>query len=222
MTKHARFYRFCAGAAVPLLLLLMAGSGILGCGADRSPVASEQQTPALEPGGRVFLAFSSQAAQRAAKTAVVPAEGLTVTRKIGPRGGTLRVKDKGRRGGKGDLTVALRVPPKALAKREKISMTVTGNRLSELIAAFEPSGLTFARSAVLTFGLGMGRVDIPLEGLVIYHVGSDGDVSIARIISVKVVGRRDDDDDGGEGKYCLISVEVPGFSSWGVLNNGDD
>lgn len=225
MTKHARFHRLLAGSVLPLFLLLLAGSGILGCGADRSPVASDQQATVPEPGGKTFLAFSPQAAQRAAKTAVTPEDGLTVTKQIGPKGGWLEVKDKGGRGVEDDLAVALRVPPEALAERKKITMTVTGNRLSELVAAFEPSGLKFARSAILTFGLGSARIDMPLENLVVYHVDSDGNVSVARIISIQKFDNRDrgDDDYGDEdGSYYLINIEVPGFSYYHGANDTDD
>ena len=194
-----------------LILALIALVGLWGCGTNGSPVSPDAEISPPPSGERSYLVFSTRGIQRAAKLAAVPEEGLTVSRVIGPRGGRLAVRDREKRGHRDDLKVELRIPRKALSEKVEISMTVYGNLLSELVAAFEPGGLVFARDAVLLFDLGADRVDIPLSEITAYHVDDSGHAEEARIISIKTYGR-----DGEDYERIAIRIEVPGFSRYGL------
>ena len=80
------------------LLLLAAGLLAAGCGVDQSPTAPTHEgltAPEPEavsvPGGRTFLTFSPDAAQRAAKIAAAD-KGDTRTSRIGPAGGGITIE----------------------------------------------------------------------------------------------------------------------------------
>lgn len=171
-----------------------------GCSTDMAPTAS-----APSPEGPIYLAFSPEAARRAAKLATVPASGLTVSQTISTSGGKLTVSDLNAKGQKDDLEVTLAVPRGGLAQPTLIAMTVYGNRASDLVVAFEPSGLVFLKAAELKVLLGYDRVDITLSQLQAYHVSADGTVSVAKILSIK------------PGVSAVeVRIEVPGFSIYGL------
>jgi len=209
---------------LPALLVLASG-----CGLDRSPVSQEEEVLAPAPEGRMLLAFSPQAALRAAKkvkNAATPEDGVatatvttsvdaetsaeptdlrTATQTIGSSGGKLTVEDCS--GGKNsDILADFIVPKGALEQDAKITMTVHGEVLSEMVVEFGPAGLTFDPNARLELVLGLDLVDIDNATLQLWHIHGDGTVEEAAVEGIKVSGKR---------KMTLI-VDIPGFSRYGV------
>lgn len=179
-----------------------------GCGDAPSPVAP--QSAAVEPGRVSYLAFSPQAAQRAAKLASVPSTGLTASQIFSIWGDHFTITDLNGSGVTDDLKVTFSVPSGGLTSPLLITMTVYGNKASDLVMAFDPSGLLFLGSAELKIVLGDDKLDIPLSQIKAYHAYDNGTVVNANILS------RVDGDGTSE-----IRIEVPGFSRYGLSNSSN-
>lgn len=183
-----------------LTVLALAGLGLVaGCSMDRAPTAQDETQA---PKSRILVAFSPEAAQRAAKVAGSALQG-TVTKTIGPAGGELGV-------GKVDndlmnaLGTLLVVPPGGLRTEVEITMSLYGSYLSELVVEFAPGGLVFNNPAQLLIRIGKNRVDLPIQQMVILHQHEDGTVTLATFAVTEAV------------KSYLIAVEVPGFSLYSL------
>lgn len=199
----AKLHRLAQKSAL-IFSVLSALALISGCGEDRSPVApAATLTPA--PGGLTYLAFSPQAAQRAAKLAIVPGTGLTVSQIFSVWGDHFTVTDLNGAGVTDDLRVTFSVPSGGLTAPLLITMTVYGNTARDLVMAFDPAGLLFLGAAELKVVLGDDRLDIPLAQIRAYHAYDNGTVVDATILS------RVDGDGTSE-----IRIEVPGFSRYGL------
>jgi len=190
------------------LLGAAASSGILGCAEGNPPTSSSPQP------GQSYLVFSPRAARRLAKPSDT---GWTVSEVIGPRGGKLAVKEQlSAAVNDADLDIAddegallrvkLSIPKNALVEEVPITMSVHGGRLSELLIAFAPEGLTFLREARLDLKLDVGLADIPLDELQAYHQDADGNIEEAALLSASSSG------DG----LVHIAIAVPGFSTYGL------
>jgi len=188
MKIHTR--RFIIGTATMLMGLFLA----TGCGVDHSPMAQDTQNGE----GQTLLTFSSP--QGAAKQLAGASETLVASGVIGSKGGKLEVEDKGKRGGKDDLKVTFSVPGKALEKDVKITMRVSGRYLSELMVAFEPSGLVFLKDAKLKIKLGKDLIDLDMKKMTGEHHYEDGHSEEAEL---KI--------DRGN-----ITVRIPGFSRYSL------
>ena len=172
----------------------------------KSPRADSAAAPTTE--GPIYLVFSAQAAQQAAKIAAIPPEGRSVTKLVTPsKSKKLTVTDK-EEGKENALKVTLAIDENAVAEPVQVTMTVYGNTLNELVVAFEPGGLTFLAPATLKIDLGGERIDIPLSEITAYHAQADGSVEEAGIVSVRTWGDDDDID------RIVIKVAVPGFSRY--------
>jgi hypothetical protein len=180
---------FCAASAVAFSS---------GCGTDTAPAAPV-------PEGPRFLAFSPQAAQRAAKLATLPSGGLAISQIFSIWGDHFTVTDLNGPDVTDDLKVTFSVPQGGLNAPLLITMTVLGNTARDLVMAFDPAGLLFLGAAELQVILGDDRLDIPLAQIQAYHAYADGTVVDATILS-----RTD-----GEG-VSEIRIEVPGFSRYGM------
>ncbi len=176
-----------------------------GCGDVPSPIAP--QPVAVDEGGVSYLAFSPEAAQRAAKLATVPSTGLTVSQLFSIWGDHFTLADLNGAGVTDDLKVTFSVPSGGLTSPLLITMTVYGNQASDLVMAFDPSGLLFLGSAELKVVLGDDKLDIPLSQIKAYHAYDNGTVVDATILS------RVDGDGTSE-----LRIEVPGFSRYGLSN----
>ncbi len=190
-------YRALSRAALAFAAALVFSSG---CSPDPGPTA-----PAQAPEGPTYLAFSPQAAQRAAKLATVPETGLTVSQIFSIWGDHFTVTDLNGAGVTDDLQVTFSVPARGLGSPLLITMTVYGNTAQDLIMSFDPAGLLFLGAAELKVTLGDDRLDIPLAQIEAYHAYDDGTVVEATILS-----RAD-----GDG-FSEIRIEVPGFSYYGM------
>lgn len=217
---------FQSSRRILILPLLALGVLTVGCAPETSPVASD---PAAGDGA-VYLALAPGGLRPVGKPAAIPAAGVSASRTFGPgRGGSIVVEDLGGRGVRDDLRVEFRVGPRDLTQTATITMTVYGNTLSDLILAFEPSGLVFAEPAEIRVTIGAQRVDrslldlvgllLPFSGLEADHT-SEGETEPARITSVQTYIRLLFADlptlDLLLYDYAVICVEVPGFSRYGL------
>lgn len=186
-----------------------------GCSTDTIPTSPAARQ---EPEGQVYLAFSPQIAQRAAKppatrsagdiesqTVVSQTAGLIASKVFHLWGGKLSVADLGGPGVTDDLQVTFSVPQGGLSQPTSITMTVYGNTAQDLVMVFDPAGLVFLKAAELEITLGDDRLDIPLSQIKAYHAYDDGTVVDARILS-----RTDRE---GTSELC---IEVPSFSRYGL------
>jgi len=194
--------RFAGLAALTVLIMALAGL-LAGCGMDHSPVAQDETTIASTPEGPMRLAFSPEAARRAAKIAQ---EGRSVSEVIGAEGGKLVVIDKHGPGKADNLRVRLKVLENTLVEPVPITMTVYGKYLSELVVAFEPGGLQFLEPARLRIRMGPELDDLsPGESeITLWHIYEDGTVEETEIRGQRVT------QDG----YRVIRANIPGFSRY--------
>jgi len=193
-----------------LTLLLAVVALLVGCGADYSPVAPDETALTQAADSRLLLAFSPQASQRVAKLAQDP-KARTSSELIGAKGGTVYIKDENGKGTKDNLVAILKVPADALVADELITMTVYGDKLSDLVVEFAPGGLEFLSPATLVLRLGLKLVDVSLHQAVqIKHIYHDGTVEDVEVIfaAEKRDGR------------IRMKVKVPGFSRY-ALGGGD-
>lgn len=223
--------------STPWALAVVAFS-LAGCGSD-SPMSSTTQS---EPAGVAYLAFDPAAVDRvaapvqsAAKSLAIPDEGLTVSRLFRPRrAGSMHVADLEGRGVRDDLVVTFGVGRRGLSQAARITMTAFGNKLSELVLAFEPHGLVFDNPATITVKIGAERVDrslLDLQGLVFPFADvaadheHDDTVEAARVISVRTFVRLPllgdvETYDLLLYDYAEIKIECPGFSRYGLRKGG--
>jgi len=203
------------GLIFGILTLVFLASG---CGMDQSPVAPEEAAVAPAPTTGLVLAFSPETArQAAAKLATIPPEGRSKSEIFGASATELEIKDKNGWGYKDDLKVKFSTRDGALDSEVEITMTVYGNVLSEIVAAFQPGGLIFLRPATLELELGADLVDLPLDNLQVWHIHDDGTVEEAEILSIR--GYDEDDEEWVEenldgADFVNIEVVVPGFSRY--------
>lgn len=190
-----------AFSAVSILILAS------GCG-ESAPTSPESAAPA--PGEVAYLAFSPQAAQRAAKLATVPSGGLVVSQIFSIWGDHFTVADLNGAGVTDDLQVTFSVSSGGLGSPLLITMTVFGNTAQDLVMAFDPAGLLFLGNAELKVVLGDDRLDIPLAQIQAYHAYADGTVVDAEILS------RTDGNGTSE-----IRIKVPGFSRYGLSKRNE-
>ena len=106
-----------------------------------------------------------------------------------------------------NLQVTLIVPSGAVSERVKITMTVYGNYLSDLVIAFQPGGLVFDESATLKVGIGGALVDVDPDGLTVWHEYEDGTVEETTLTGTKIWNNL---------MWLEFNAEVPGFSRYGL------
>lgn len=209
-------------------VILVATAALLGgCAVDQAPLAPEEEAQVAAPeNGRFLLAFSPEAAQRAAKLTAIPADGRSAEDWFDATGGTLVVHEANTPELTDDLLVRFWVPEGALEEGADptstnyatgdiadpdevlITMAVFGNTLSELIVDFGPGGLLFDPNSWLSLSLGWDLVDIPAEGLVVWHIHDDGMIEQAEVVVRQT--------DSG----IKIHVVVPGFSRYSMGGGG--
>lgn len=214
--------RVCAAAlrlAAPALLL-----AAVSCSLDAAPTTPagadlDQAAPTVVYAFRGAPAPAGKAADRDGRSwwwqdsAIDPGPSgpWTDSRLIGPRGGTLKIQDWGRRRSaegqrlQEQLAVEFSVPRGALPSPQALTMTVTGYWLSELEVAFQPSGLRFDREARLRIHLGRDRVDVDTATLRAFH-WDNGTETVEVAIEVQAQGNGD----------VVIQVRVPGFSRYSL------
>ena len=210
--------------------LMMGLLAIVGCSETPSPVSSSESQLSDASSASALLRFGA-GGQPAAKSmgddddddgddddgdgddvAVDDYEnGLTTSAIIGPKGGKLKIKDKGPKkdedGSKlhAALSVELKIPKDALDVEEEISMRVSGYFLSELIIAFAPGGLDFAEDARLKIRLERDRVDLDAATLYGVHTTHTGETEVV-LVEVEAKGSGD----------VILNVRVPGFSRYSL------
>lgn len=227
MVSKRHSFRFPLLRALSLTSVLAL---ICGCGEGRAPLAPESTLLGQEHSGIVYLTFSPQALERAGKIATIPAEGKTTSKVFYPdKTASMKIQDLNGSGTRDDLEVEFTVAAGDLSKRTTITMTVYGNKLSDLVLAFEPDGLVFNKSAKLAVKIGAQRVDrslldlqallLPFSDVEAYH-DHDGSVESATITSVKtyiyaiLLGEVEMLPPLYD--YARIKVDVPGFSRYGL------
>ena len=210
--------------------LMMGLLAIVGCSETPSPVSSSESQLSDASSASALLRFGA-GGQPAAKSmgddddddgddddgdgddvAVDDYEnGFTTSAIIGPKGGKLKIKDKGPKkdedGSKlhAALSVELKIPKDALDVEEEISMRVSGYFLSELIIAFAPGGLDFAEDARLKIRLERDRVDLDAATLYGVHTTHTGETEVV-LVEVEAKGSGD----------VILNVRVPGFSRYSL------
>jgi hypothetical protein len=197
-----------------------------GCGDSSSPVApvTAADEAAFATGGQSLFVVSSLDVQPAGKTAGRGKKNknersgdATVTETIGQRGGKLSLSTDGPK--KHDkLEVTLSIPRNAIPKEdpwfgdELITMSVAGSVLSELVISFDPSGLYFLESAVLTIRAQKDFNDLePGDIAIIHYTDDDGDLIYDESDEAVVFGV--DVDKGGT---IIIKIQVDGFSRYSL------
>ena len=108
-----------------------------------------------------------------------------------------------------DLYVSFAVPSGAVPEPVEVTMTVIGNRLSDLVIAFQPGGLVFDRPATLWVKLGVDLVDVDTTSLTVWHEYADGTVEETRLLTTHEF----------KNGYYEFSAEVPGFSRYGLRSS---
>lgn len=108
-----------------------------------------------------------------------------------------------------DLYVSLTVPNGAVPEPVEVTMTVIGNRLSDLVIAFQPGGLVFDRPASLWVKLGVDLVDVDTTALTVWHEYADGTVEETKLLTTHEF----------KNGYYEFSAEVPGFSRYGLRSS---
>lgn len=203
-----------------------------GCGEGKPPLAPESTALDQAPGGIMYLTFSPEALERVGKIATIPAAGKTTSKTFYPdKTASMKIQDLNGSGTRDDLEVEFTVAAGDLSKRKTITMTVYGNKLSDLVLAFEPDGLVFNHPAKLAVKIGAERIDrslldlqallLPFASLQAYH-DHDGTVDSAVITSVKtyiwllLLGETETPPPLYD--YARINVDVPGFSRYGLSN----
>lgn len=199
----------------PVLLLAVVLTGCFGDFAPMAPSNTDTQAGQAVSAGAsrnaVYFGFSSEGTQRAGKLLAIPSTGKSVSKSIGAGGGELVVSERDildAESAKDDITVTFTVPKNVLNQSVTIKMTVYGNELSQMLVAFEPSGLSFLKTATLSLKIGNLLVDIPVSQITAYHMDSvTGEVTSAQIISITE-----------ERDRLAILVAVPGFSRYGLAD----
>jgi hypothetical protein len=213
---------------------MLAVLSITGCGENKAPLAPEASIREQAPSGVTYLTFSPQALERAGKIATIPEAGKTVSKTFYPdQTASMKIQDLGGPGTRDDLEVEFTVRAGDLDQPTTITMTVYGNKISDLVMAFEPHGLVFNTPAQLELKIGAKRVDhslLDLQALLLpfgevegYH-DHDGSVTSATITSVKayiyalLLGEVETSLLGLSPvyDYARIKVDVPGFSRYGL------
>ncbi|MDA0336609.1 MAG: hypothetical protein O2782_15715 [bacterium] len=105
-----------------------------------------------------------------------------------------------------DLYVSFTVPNGAVAEPTQIVMTVIGNRLSDLVIAFQPGGLVFETPASLWVKLGSDLVDVDTGTLTVWHEYADGTVEDTTVLASHQY----------KSGYYEFTAEIPGFSRYGL------
>ena len=210
-----------ASAAVVALVgaLLVVG----GCTADRSPLASEDAD--LQPAAKAAkgenaedglwrIAFSDPSESKGSKTKDKKKQHktkdwpITVTDRIGSKGGKLTIKTDGP-DKKDMLQITFDVPKNSLDKKLDLTMTAQGSMmLSGLELAFSPKGTEFPKAATLNIKFQEGLVDVSkktLENLVIQHVDADGNILEEIVPETKFMKG-----------HLQFTVTVGGFSRYGM------
>ncbi len=195
MIAHSPLYRLRS----PALVLLALATFLSGCTVDSPPPLAQDEAAG---NGKVYLSFSDRAAQPAAKRGAGE-DGVTKTKTAKPRKQS-KLTVKAHR----DLKAQLIIPKHAVAHSVKVTMTVYGSNLADLLVEFAPAGLEFLKPAILNLYLDKDLVNAELKA---YHILADGTVLNATILSISSDGDDDDDDD-----IVLIAIEVPGFSRYNL------
>ena len=105
-----------------------------------------------------------------------------------------------------DLYVSFTVPNGAVSEPTEITMTVIGNRLSDLVILFQPGGLLFETPTSLWVKLGSDLVDVDTATLTVWHEYSDGTVEEATVLTSHEY----------KNGYYEFTAEIPGFSRYGL------
>lgn len=182
---------------------LTAGLALSGCGTDVSPVAS---TDAASPqdAGLSFIHITAPGQQAAAKIADLPLID-SVTQVFDAQGGAFGIELPTTPTPLDDIAFDFVVPQNGLDHAETITMSILGTDFSNLVAAFDPSGLVFLQAANLRVTIGKALTDATqqeLEDMTIYHEHHDGTVEIATHWVEQT------------GAQWIIVIEVPGFSRY--------
>lgn len=230
--KRSTFQRMAPIVIGFLGIVLMAG-----CGVDQSPMASsdeEMLAPAAE--GQMFLVLTSDTAERAGKK--IKNKGRKIKDHFNHKGGDLEIVEEYDEDDLEELfgedwdddsdddsdddddwddddfdrNFKFKVSKKALPKdaEVEISMEVWGNKASEIVVGFTPSGLHFEKDCELEIELGGAWVDLTEEQIDALHLSADGVTEEAEIKKLKI------DDDGN----LEIKIKIPGFSRYS-MGGGD-
>ena len=118
---------------------------------------------------------------------------------------TFKVKDHQGSGKRDNLEAYFTVVEGGLQTDEVITMTLLGDMLDNLVIAFKPAGLEFAKASVLVVIVGADLVNVDdLNALVAYHIEVTGDEESVSIEYLE------------DGDYIEITFKIPGFSRYAL------
>jgi len=200
-----RFWLFTGFLGLALLLA--------GCGADRSPVASDVES--VQPEGQSYIVFG---ADRAAKVAEATVSMSTSGTFYPNQWGSIGVSDWSWGAADEDGSIIVKrlwfaVEWGAIERQVDISLTAFwGDELGDVSVAFTPSGLDFNPPATLEIALHGPLTDDMFAGGA-YHVDANGNATQAEFEIRKELT------DGNNSEWVVV-IKVPGFSR-NALGGGD-
>ena len=189
--------------AITFLVALFA-LAIYGCGDGTYSPTSVDQALEGDSSGRVIIAFSPEAAVRAAKRLDDDGDdSRTDSALFTPEDdGELEVEIEE---DDAEVDVEFCVEEGGVGEDVVITMTVFGSTLDDLAIAFEPSGFQFLIPAVLKIDMKSDDENLESSDIQAFHIYHDGTSVEAEIIGL------DADDDELE-----VEISVPGFSRYGL------
>jgi len=187
---------------------------------DHSPMAVSDEAsrispdselaPAAKPGGGRGKGKTKPESESSPSTSadLSATETRSTTATIWPNGGGMLDLDDFNDSSTLDdnLKATLVVPNRAVSEPVEITMTVHGNYLSDLVIAFKPGGLVFAKDAELRVQLGQTLVDVDVNTLQVWHEYSDGTVEKTEVTALKTY----------KNGWTYLTVAVSGFSRYGL------
>ena len=189
--------------AITFLVALLA-LAMYGCGDVTDSPTSAGQAVEGDSSGRVIIAFSPEAATRAAKRLDDDDDNSRTDSDLftPDDDGELEVEIEE---DDSEVDVEFCVQEGGVGEDVVITMTVFGSTLDDLAIAFEPSGFQFVIPAVLKIDMESEDEDLESSDIQVFHIYQDGTTVEAEILDI------DADDDELE-----VEISIPGFSRYGL------
>ena len=194
-----------------------------GCATDHAPTAADLDSmePAAKKGrgqGKTKTTGSTETSTTESSTTessttesstadLSADEARSISEWVSPKGkARLKLQDLNGSGIYDDMYALLWVPNGAVTERVLVTMTLYGNYLSDVIVAFQPGGLEFAKDAILEVYVGRDLVDLDMATLTVWHEYEDGTIEEVTLDWVK---------NYGAGAVTFEAL-LPGFSRYGL------
>ncbi len=189
--------------AITFLVALLA-LAMYGCSDVSDSPTSAGQAVEEDPSGRVIIAFSPEAAMRAAKRLDDDDDNSRTDSDLftPDDAGEFEVKMEEE---DSEVNVEFCVQEGGVGEDVVITMTVSGSTLNDLVIAFHPPGTQFVIPAVLKIDMESEDDNPESSDIQAFHIYPDGTSTVAEIIDI------DADDD-----ELAVEISIPGFSRYGL------